>query len=104
MASKKSSQKELDRSWISEGTFALLARKAKVLLMGNSEEIQTVGRELRRSLRRDRKRRIEKVSAEIEEKIKGKDIIGAFDVLKYWYRKFSGRTLKPSHFEMDKTR
>ena len=44
------------------------------------------------------------MSTEVEEKIKGKDIIGAFDVLKYWYRKFSGRTLKPSHFEMDKTR
>ena len=44
------------------------------------------------------------MATEVEEKIKRKDIIGAFDVLKYWYRKFSGRTLKPSHFGIDKTR
>ena len=93
-----------DNSWISEETFDLVRRKSRALRKGDSEEIKRLGRELRRSLRQDRRRRIWKVSTFIEERLGVGDIIRAFDVLKHWYRKFTGKALKPSNTELATTR
>lgn len=40
----------------------------------------------------------------MEDKLQSQDIVGAFDILKHWYRKFSGKTLKTTPAELDSTR
>ena len=79
-------------------------KKNKALRINRSEEVQVLGKELRISLRRDRQRRVEKVSIEIEERLEKQDIIGAFDILKHWYQKFSGRAVKPTQSDLETTR
>ena len=97
-------QSKKDRSWISERTFKLLREKVKALRNNDQDLIRDKGREVRRSLRQDRRERIRKVSAEIEQKLEKEDIIGAFDTLKHWYKKFSGIALKPLEEDLEKTR
>ena len=43
-------------------------------------------------------------SAFIEERLKVGDIFGAYDVLKNWCKKFTGKTLKPSEEDLESTR
>ena len=66
--------------------------------------MRKIGKELRRSIRRDRRERIRRVSVGIENRLKEGDVIGAFATLRHLYRKFTGRALKPSEPEMEKTR
>ena len=47
---------------------------------------------------------MEKVSREIEQRMDKNDIIGAFQMLQHWYRKFTGRALRPSKADLEKTR
>jgi len=93
-----------DNSWISKETFDLVRAKSKALRKNRSEEVQQLGKELRRSLRMDRRRRIWNVSVYIEERLLAGDVVGAFNRLKHWYRKFTGRVLKPSPVELEETR
>ena len=97
---RDSAREVKDRSWISEDTFKLMYQKKKALRMNRSEEVQELGRALRRSLRKDRRRRVEKVADEIQERLEGRDIIGAFDILKFWYKKFTGKAVKPAEIEI----
>lgn len=55
-------------------------------------------------IRKDRRERIWRVSEEIEERLAKGDIIGAFENLKGWYRKHTGKTIKPSKETIEKTR
>ena len=93
-----------ERSWISARSFELLHRKAQALRRGNAEEVHDIGRELRCSIRKDRRQRVEKVSREIEQRMDENDVIGAFQMLQHWYRKFTGRALRPSKADLEKTR
>ena len=97
-------QSKKDRSWISERAFRLLREKVKALRNNDQDLIRNKGREVRRSLRQDRRERIRKVSVEIEQKLEKEDIIGAFDTLKHWYKKFLGIALKPLEEDLEKTR
>ena len=63
-----------------------------------------MSKELRRSLRRDRRKRVWNVSKFIEERLDVGDVIGAFDVLKNWYKKFTGKNMKPSVGDLEDTR
>jgi len=101
---KQQQPKAKDRSWISEETFGFLEKKSRALRNGNSELVKSLGKELRRSLRKDRRRRIEKTSKAVEERLNGGDITGAFDLLRNWYKKFTGKVMKPSKEEIEKTR
>ena len=66
--------------------------------------MKLLGKELRRSLRRDRRRRVDKAGCEIEERLEKKDIVGAFNILKHWYKKFTGKAVKPTCEDIDATR
>ena len=55
-------------------------------------------------MRKDRRRRIEKASEEVEERLEEIDIIGAFNILRNWYKKFTGKAMKPSTDEIEKIR
>ena len=92
-----------DRSWISENSFSLLRKKATALRRG-APATKDIGRELRRSLRQDRRKRIQRTAEEIEAKLADGDIIEAFAILRHWYRKFTGRALKPCHADLERTR
>ena len=93
-----------ETSWISERTFDLVRKKSRALRKGDAEEIKRLGKELRCSLRQDRRKRVWDVSIFIEERIGVGDIIGAFDVLKNWYRKFTGKALRPLPIKIESTR
>ena len=104
MVNDNSTKTSKDNSWISDETFNLVRKKSQALKEGNSEENNRLGKDLRRSLRCDRRNRIWKVSTFIEERLTAGDIIGAFDVLKNWYRKFTGKVLRPSRVDLECTR
>jgi len=93
-----------DKSWISDKTFESMRKKSAALKEGKSDEAQCLGKEVRRNLRRDRRQRIGKVADHIESHMKRKDIIGAYDTLCHWYRKFTGRAPKPSVVKLKETK
>ena len=88
-----------DCLWISKNFFKLLYKKAKVLQLNTSHKVKYLGKELRRSIMRDKKRRVQKVVISIKEKIEKIekiDIRESFDILCYWYCKFTGIVMKPA--------
>ena len=94
----------IDNSWISKETFNLLRQKTKALKSNISDALLKLGKDVRRSLRRDRRNRLWKVSTTIENCLNAGDIIGAFDVLKNWYKKYTGKSLKPPTIDLENTR
>ena len=93
-----------ERNWISDETFGLLKRKCRALRANDSAGVHHYGRLLRRHIRRDRRRRIHNVAVCIEAKLDSGDIIGAYGILRHWYRKFTGKALKPSPIDISKTK
>ena len=63
-----------------------------------------IGKELRRSIRRDRRVRLSKVADKIEAFLMTGDIIGAFSHLRHWYTKYTGKSLTPSRANLENTR
>ena len=59
---------------------------------------------MRRNLCVDWRKRTWDASMEIEMKLNEKDIIRSFDILKHWYKNFTGTSLKPSPMELDTMR
>ena len=55
-------------------------------------------------MRQDCRQRITKTSEEIESRLDKGDIIGAFGILRHWYRKFTGRTIKPCCDDLEQKR
>ena len=101
---KQESPQRTYKSWITEESFKLLKSKHKAVQRKDSEETKRIGKELRRSIRRDRRARIDRVADQIEAQLECGDIIGAFGHLRHWYRKFTGRPLKPSTVKLDETK
>ena len=98
---KQDPDKSKNRTWISEESFDLLSKKCKAVNGNRIEEAQGLRKQLRRSIRQDRRRRVENVANQIEALLEGGDIIGAFENLRSWYRKFTGRPLKPSEVRLN---
>ena len=93
-----------DRSWISTSSFNLMKEKAKALRRNDSDEVNRLGKALRRSIRKDRRDRIWKVLEFVEASLQDGDIIGAYNVLRHWYKKFTGKALSPTKADLDTTR
>ena len=89
-------EKEKKKSWISDKSFKILDKKIKALRQNESEKVKEIGKELRRNLRKDRRKRVNDVSIKIEKELKGNNVIEAYDILRGWYKKVSGRSEKPS--------
>lgn len=68
------------------------------------ESTKIFGKEVRRSLRKDRRRCINKVSGEVEMKLQDMDITGAFEIIRKWYRKYSGLNMEPLDNELEERR
>ena len=93
-----------DKSWISERTFTIMRRKTDAKKKGKDEETKRLGKEVRRSLRKDRRNRVARIADQIEEHMEKKDIIGAYDILRHWYSKFTGKVPKPSAVKLTETK
>ena len=93
-----------DRSWISTHSFRLMTEKARALRQHDSDSVERLGQELRRSIRKDRRDRVWKVSEFVESSLQDGDIIGAYEVLRHWYKKFTGKALKPTQVDLETTR
>ena len=101
---KQKAPQKIYQSWITAESFKLLKSKHKAVQRKDPEETKRIGKELRRSIRRDRRARIDRVADQIETQLECGDIIGAFGHLKHWYRKFTGRPLKPSTVKLGETK
>ena len=80
-------EKEKKKSWISDETFEILNKKIKALRQNESEKVKEIGKELRRNLRKDRRKRVNDVSIKIEKELKGNNVVEAYDILQSWYKK-----------------
>ena len=96
--------REKRESWVSPETRRLLASKAAALHANKSDLVAERGKTLRRQLWRDRKERIRKVSAEIEERLVTKEGIEAYALLRSWYRSYDGKASTPSEEALEKVR
>lgn len=91
-----------DNSWISRNSFSLMSKKANARREHNSELANSLSKQLKNSLRADRRRRIFNTSIEIEHDLRTGDVIGAYGRLRAWYKFFSGRPEKPAKVDMEK--
>jgi hypothetical protein len=65
----------------------------------NGEALQCLNWAIQRSLRTDRKKRVELASADIETQLRENDLKGAWGLLKWWYCQCSGKPPKPSRMD-----
>jgi len=91
-------------SWISAESWKLVDSKAEARRCGNGREADRIGRQLRKNLRADRKRRIDKTATEIEFLLKDKQVQAAYGKLRGWYRDKPGHVPKPTIQDEEKTR
>ena len=70
----------------------------------SSEQVANLGRALRRSIRKDRRDWVHRISLEVEDRIQQDDVIGAYALLRLWYRLFTGRAPTPSQEVMENER
>ena len=90
--------------WISQESRRLLAAKSAALHNNKPDLVRSYGKALRRQLQRDRKERIRRVSEEVEERLVAKDVIGAYELLRPWYKSFDGKATTPSEDSLEKVR
>ena len=70
--------------WISERTYKILNSKVNALRQNDSGKVKELGKEVRRSLRKDRRNLVNEISKEIEEKLKEHNVIEAYNILRCW--------------------
>jgi exonuclease III len=92
------------KSWISEASWKLIDSKAEARRCGDATKAKRLARQLRKSLRADRKSRIEAVSTEIEALLKADRVEEAYGKLRGWYRDKPGHVPKPTIQDEEKTR
>ena len=101
---KEATRRTLRPSWITDKTFACMTEKRKALDSHDAEGIRLWGREVSRSLRKDRQARWARVSREALQCAETGDTVGAFAALKPWYRRFTRPASLPSEATLDATR
>ena len=98
-------RKQRDRSWISKRTWTLIDKKVHAIRWRYpSDVIRDYGKDIRKSLRKDRRQRAERVSRQIEQKLTSRDIRGAYDLLRGWYRRTGGKPPRPTRKDLDMIR
>jgi len=78
--------------------------KTEAMKQGRNEEAKQVRKDVRRNLRKDRINRLAQIADQIEDHMKRKDVMGAHDILRHWYNKFTGRAPKPLIVKSDETK
>ena len=91
-------------SWISAASWKLIDAKAEARRCGNGCEVKSLKVRLRKSLKADRKRRIDVVADQIDALLAARDVQGAYGKLRSWYREKPGHVPKPTIQDEKKTR
>ena len=92
------------KSWISDTSWGLVSAKAEVRRCGDVQLTKSLARRLRRSLKTDRRRRVEATAVEIEALLLNNAAEAAYGRLRGWYRKKSGHVPKPTFQDEERTR
>jgi hypothetical protein len=88
--------------WILITTWNLIDKCAFAVRWQQPDEvIHSLSKAIQQSLRKDRCRRAEKVSQEIETKFQSGNVHGAFELLCGWYRKCDGKSPRPTHKDLN---
>ena len=85
--SEEKKRRREKKSRILDKTYEMLSSKVKALRQNNSEQVKILNKELRRSLRKDRRNRVNKISEEIERNLEDNNIVEAYGILHCWYKK-----------------
>jgi hypothetical protein len=101
---KKTEKDNRKESWISDASWILIDRKSEARRIGNTELMTQLKTEIRKSLRRDRKARVDSVAAQAETFLNARAINMAYGSIRGWYRDTSGKSPKPTIKEARTTR
>jgi ribosome biogenesis ATPase len=91
---KKTEKDNRKESWISDASWILIDRKSEARRIGNTELMTQLKTEIRKSLRRDRKARVDSVAAQAETFLNARAINMAYGSIRGWYRDTSGKSPK----------
>jgi exonuclease III len=91
-------------SWISANSWKLVDAKAEARRCGDAQAVSRLKVLLRKSLKADRKCRIDAVAAEIDNLLETKQVQAAYGILRRWYREKPGHVPKPTIQNEEKTR
>ena len=94
------------QSWISAETWKLIDARAAGRRSGtiNGEQLDKINKTIKKSIRRDKRIRTDKVGSEAEAKLASNDSKGAFKVIRGWYQKRTKRPPKPTREDLRKVR
>ena len=90
--------------WISERTLKLGKEKAAAMKKGQEHLVRFISKEIRKNLRKDRKERIRKVAVEIEKRMKGNNVLGAYHILRHWYKRRIKKVDRPCEGDLKEIR
>jgi hypothetical protein len=91
-----------ERSWISKRTWDLIDKRIKAVRWHRAETIiRDYSKEIRKSLRKDRRQRAYRVSRQIEQKITAGNIRGAYNLLHGWYRDRRSKPPRPTRQDLN---
>jgi hypothetical protein len=91
-------------TWISPRSCTLVAAKAEARGCGNTNATKRLSKSLKKSIKTDRKARIEAVAVEIENSLRAGETHKAYKRLRGWYRSKPEHTPKPTRQDEEKTR
>ena len=90
------------KPWISEATWKLVDKRGQRLRAGaSSEDVAPLNHHIRRSLKLDRKQRVEAAGAAIEAALESDELQEAWNLAKAWYKTASGKAPKPSRHDFE---
>jgi Endonuclease-reverse transcriptase len=91
------------QSWVSDYTWRLIDQRASMRRQDNPNDehsIQHLSQQIRKSLRRDRKRRTTEAGEKNQQLLDENDTLGAWAILRRWYRQVQTKVTKPSLIDM----
>ena len=91
-------------SWISEKSWRLMDERLEAKRHWHTERATELGKELRKSLRKDRQSRIDQAALSIETYLQARDNRRAYGVLQGWYKQSTGHVPKPTFRDEKRTR
>ena len=92
------------RSWISQSTWILISQKSDARRSGNAATAKILTKQIRKSLRVDRLKQIEKLASLIEIDLLRNEPKVAYGRIKGWYRDKPDQIPKPTFQDEEKTR
>jgi Reverse transcriptase (RNA-dependent DNA polymerase) len=91
-------------SWISDYSWVLIDRRAALRRLGHqpqSDILRNINNAVRKSIRRDRRRRTIEAGTDIEQLLADHDVRGAWARIKRWYQQSKGTHITPSPVDMN---